>query len=371
MYRCFTSVFLLAAISMVLGTTTQPATVDLGPTLAPIMAQYKLPGLVGAIVEGDKIIAIGSAGVRKVGDTTPFLATDMIHLGSDTKAMTAMLIGQLVDRKQLRFDTPMREIFPELAGKMNSEMGGVTVRDLLVHDAGFSHDVLWAVIDATHLPLPAQRRMAVQMALASPPASPIGQFSYSNVDYVLLVAIVERKLGMSWEDATRRKIFRPLHMDSAGFGPPGRTGTVDEPWGHVMENGEMKALQADNPPVMGPAGRVHCSIGDWGKFIAEVLRSERGNPRLVSAETFKELLTPVAGQEYAGGWIITDRSWAGGLTLTHAGSNTMWFCVAWVAPKKNFAVLAATNDGAEAAPEATDKAAAALIGVYEGIGAKR
>jgi len=40
---------------------------------------------------------------------------DKIHLGSCTKAMTATLVGQLIEKKRLRLDTKMREAFPKLA----------------------------------------------------------------------------------------------------------------------------------------------------------------------------------------------------------------------------------------------------------------
>ena len=50
--------------------------------------------------------------------------------------------------------------------------------------------------------------------------------------------------------------------------------------------------------------------------------------------------------------------------LTHNGSNTMWFCVTWLAPEKGFAVLVTTNVGGDEAGKATDEAAAALIGEW-------
>jgi len=59
------------------------------------------------------------------------------------------------------------------------------------------------------------------------------------------------------------------------------------------------------------------------------------------------------------GWIVADgQPWAGGPALTHAGSNTMWFAVAWLAPKKDFAVLVACN---QAEAKACNDAVLALI----------
>ena len=112
---------------------------------------------------------------------------------------------------------------------------------------------------------------------------------------------------------------------------------------------------------MGPAGGVHCSISDWAKFIAETLRSAQGHPTLVSAETFKRLTFPLPKQDYAGGWIITEQPWADGLALTHAGSNGMWFCNVWIAPKKDFALLIGINYAGEPVPKAADDGVGELI----------
>jgi hypothetical protein len=48
--------------------------------------------------------------------------------------------------------------------------------------------------------------------------------------------------------------------------------------------------------------------------------------------------------------------------LTHTGSNTMWFAVTWLAPKRDFAVLVACNQRGDKAEKAGDEAASALIG---------
>ncbi|MDP9175431.1 MAG: beta-lactamase family protein [Planctomycetota bacterium] len=360
-------VVLVLVLSAVTARAGDVVPLDLGPRLAPLVAKYHLPGMVGAIVHGDRVVALGSTGVRKVGDPTPFLATDVIHLGSDTKAMTAILIGRLIDEKQLTFETPMAEIFPNLARKMDPETAKITVRNLLDHDAGFPHDLLWRVIEATHFPITLQRRMAVQQALSAPPVTPIGSYSYSNVSFVVLGAIVEAKTGKTWEEAMQQEIFGPLKMESAGFGFPGTRGTVDQPWGHVLESGQLKPIQIDNAPVMGPAGTVHCSIVDWSKFITEMLKSAEGNPTLLSAKTFNALTTPMPGQSYAGGWIIAPRPWAGGTTLTHGGNNTTFDCNVWIAPKKDFALMIATNYGSEPVDTAADEGIGMLIGVNSGL----
>jgi D-alanyl-D-alanine carboxypeptidase len=159
----------------------------------------------------------------------------------------------------------------------------------------------------------------------------------------------------------QREIFGPLQMTSAGFGAPGMRGKVDQPWGHVDKDETLQPTQIDNPPVLGPAGTAHCSISDWSRFVAEILRGARGHPTLVSAETFKELITPLPNRDYAAGWIVAQRRWAGGLVLTHAGSNSTWYCNVWIAPNQDLALLIATNCGGDSAAKAADEGIGELI----------
>ncbi len=345
----------------------------LAPVLEPILEKHKeMPGLIGAILDGDRITAIGAVGVRKAGAPERFRADDLIHLGSDTKAMTATLIGKLIAQKRLSFETPMSEIFVNLRPEMNPQMAKVTVRQLLEHTAGLPANVDWWHFDGTKKPLREQRHMVVAEVLKQAPKNPPGsKYLYSNVGFVVLGAIIELKRDRPWEEVIQNELFKPLGMTTAGFGPPGTPGEIDQPWGHTLKDGKPSPVQGDNAPLMGPAGRVHCSITDWAKFVSVYVDPEHQKTQVLAPKVIEELITPSAGQEYAGGWSITKRPWAGGLTLTHAGSNRMWYCVVWVAPKKHFAAMVATNVAGDDVEQAVDDAAAALIQFHTQHGAGR
>ena len=121
----------------------------------------------------------------------------------------------------------------------------------------------------------------------------------------------------------------------------------------------------DNPPVMGPAGRIHCSIQDWARFVQDQLRGDRGEPALLKPESFQKLHTPPFGGDYALGWLVAQRSWGGGIVLNHGGDNTMNFANVWIAPKKNFAILVCLNQSGDTAFRASDEAVGAMIKLLE------
>ena len=142
----------------------------------------------------------------------------------------------------------------------------------------------------------------------------------------------------------------------------GRLEAAEHPWGHETANkpAGLNGLQADNLPVLGPAGRIHCTIQDWALFIADQLRGARGEPALLKPKAYQMLQNTHFGGDYALSWEAVDRDWADGKALTHTGSNTMYLALAWAAPIKDFAILLFTNEGLDSF-NAADEAVSQII----------
>lgn len=351
---------------------------NINKLLAPILKKHGVPALAGAIVTSDSLVAIGAVGVRRMGDETPVTVDDKFHIGSCTKSMTATLLATFVEEGVLSWNTTLEQGLPELAPKMDASYRSVTVAQLLTHRAGIPSDLhfdgLWGKL-WNHTGTPTEQRATLAQAVLSRPPehAPGGKFLYANAGFAIAGYIAEVKSGQGWEELMRQRLFTPLGMTSAGFGSPGSGESIDQPRGHGNDHKPVEpGKQADNPAAIGPGGTVHCSLADWGRFAALHLRGEKADQILggvtIKRETFLKMHEPVKGQgaDYAMGWGVTTRPWAGkpGITLTHSGSNTMWYCVCWLAPEKGFAVLAATNIADAAAPQACDEAASAMIQYY-------
>jgi CubicO group peptidase (beta-lactamase class C family) len=371
---------LLAVMSLI-----EPPMNDLAPMLTPIREKHDLPALAAAVVLDGKVVAAGVTGVRAKGSPEPVTLDDLWHLGSCTKAMTATLAATFVERGELAWDTPLVGSLPGVT--THDAWKSATLRHLLTNRGGAPEDLdkgglwgrLWA-FKGTH------RDARLELAkgvLAEPPTHDPGtKFLYSNAGFALAGAMVEAKADKAWEDLLTERVFTPLGITSAGFGPPGTKGTIDQPRGHVRRKPVEPGPGADNPPAIGPAGTVHMTITDWARFAAAHAAGERpaatSDTRLLKPETFALLhkaFKPANAKNdakdkdrYAAGWIVDTRPWAKGdkpgdtgRVLTHAGSNTMWYCVAWIAPERGFAVVVATNQGDGKAPRGADAAAWALI----------
>src|SRR5688572_10853679 len=73
------------------GGEARPAPRDISPVLEQLVQKYKVPGMVAAVIEGDRIVLAGHAGVRRAGGVEKIAFADVFHVGSCTKAMTATL----------------------------------------------------------------------------------------------------------------------------------------------------------------------------------------------------------------------------------------------------------------------------------------
>jgi CubicO group peptidase (beta-lactamase class C family) len=341
---------------------------DVTGVLAPVRAKHDLPAMAGAIVSAGELEAVGVDGVRERGKPEKATTDDLWHLGSCTKAMTATLCAQLVAEKKLSWTTTVGEVFADVK-TMDPAWKPVTLEQLVTNHGGapanLDGDGLWGRLCAHKGTPQEQRRALVEGVLKRPPESKPGTtYLYSNAGFSIAGAMAETVAKEPYETLIAKRLFEPLGMKSVGFGAPGSAATVDQPRGHRADGKPVSpGAGADNPAAIAPAGRVHCTIGDWAKFVALHVRGEtKGGAKLMPPESFVKLHAPVADEShYAMGWIVTDREWAGGRALTHSGSNTMWYCTVWFAPERDFAVLVTTNQGGDEAAKACDEASWALI----------
>ncbi len=367
----------LLALTLALGvpahalqTTSMPKAPRPAPAVEPIALEELLEGvrathgvaaLGAALVHGGVLAGIGVAGVRARGSEERVTRADPWHLGSCTKAMTATLLAVLDEREELALDATLDALFPELADEMQADWKRVTLVQVLQHRAGFVENplALWAKLTEHPDGPVAARAMLASELLVAPPDHPSGTFVYSNSGYAVAGAAAERATGKSFEELLRQHVFEPLGMQSAGFGPPGSADALDAPRGHQNEKPVAPGPGADNPAWLGPAGTVHASLADWGKFAALHLAGARGEETaILSTEAFERLHAPASGSgsRYACGWLVEPRGWAGGDVLMHAGSNTLWRAVVFVAPEVDLALLAVCNEADSDAAKACDEA---------------
>lgn len=334
--------------------------------------KHKVAALGAAVVTSAGVQSWAIVGVRKAGTKVAVQEHDRWHLGSDTKAFTATLLAILAEQGKIDFDVKLPKAFPKLAKGIHPEYREVTLDQVLRHQAGLVANPPGGLEKwrASTAPVRTQRVQAIRQGLGLKPVSPPGKkTTYSNLGYILAGALAEQAMDDTWEKLVETHVLRPLDIKEFGFGAPGTVGKIDQP---LLHDGKGRPAEptprADNPAVMGPAARLHLSLGDWAKFIQDQLAGARGKGKLLKAESYRRMHTAAAGEPYApGGWYVEPLPPLGTL-LTHHGSNNGCFASVAMVPAADVAVLVVCNQGPKSGETAGKEALIAIL--KEALGAR-
>ena len=301
------------------------------------LAASGAPGLTVAVASGSRILFARAYGRLRQGEDAPVEPGDPFRLVSISKPMTATLIGVLVDGGVLRWDETPAEVWPEAAAAMNPAMAKITLEQLLRHRAGVA-----AYTDAVDLDAAPkfsndateQRAALALWLLRRRPAYRAGEFHYSNAGYGLAAAMAEKATGESWEALMRERLFRPLGLESCGFGWPDAR---DRRWpsGHRYDNGRFirhdpKRDPLGASPLIAPAVDISCDGADLARFGQTWLT---GAPGLLKPETFRRMA------EGGTGWTVESG------TLYHLGGDGTFHGALFVMPRSDLVVAVMVNAG--------------------------
>lgn len=318
--------------------------------VAAAVATDGVPGFAMAHVDADRVVTVAVAGGRSHEDPTPLEADAPFHLGSDTKAMTAVLLATYVAEGLLDLDAPLGALFPE-AG-LAEPTASVTLREVLGHRGGLDDQAvlddarMLAMLEAADPGTVREEAVLAGLRAAGEP----GAFVYSNIGYMLAGVVAERVGGAPWERLVTERVFEPLGME-CGFGAPTAPGA---PLGHDADGAVIPADApfADNPAALGPAGTVHCPMASWAAFTVAVLDGLQGRDSAVlDAATAADLFA--GDSDYVAGWGRADAP--GRAIWGHDGSNTLWYARALLDVDNDEVLLMAANTGEQAAVDVMDR----------------
>lgn len=219
------------------------------------------------------------------------------------KMMTGVLMGQLVDAGDVRYDDAVSVHLPDLP----SPIGDLRVGDLLTHTSG-----LGDYIETENFPAIVAARSATDLlplVLAAPYEAP-GAPTYSNSGYAVAGALIERITGQTYAACLQRQIFEPCGMASAGLSP-----RLDD----ALSDLAHEALRSGRPSVGslpgGPAGGAFMTAGDLARFVSTLLAG-----RLLSGATL-EVITRVQAERQPPASDGIRRGWGFGFGVREEASG--------------------------------------------------
>jgi uncharacterized protein YbbC (DUF1343 family)/CubicO group peptidase (beta-lactamase class C family) len=245
----------------------------------------QIPGAVVLVGHDGQVIYRRAFGERAVEPRREPMTVDTIFdLASLTKVVaTTTAVMQLVQQGQIRVNEPVTKYIPEFAENGKEE---ITIRELLTHYSGLSKDL--------DLSQPWEgRETALRMAYAEKPIYTLGsRFLYSDVNFIVLGAVVEQVSGMALNEYCQKNIFAPLQMTHTRFLPPAAWLPKIAPTQYDEHDKMLRGVVHDPTArrmggVAGHAG-VFSTADDLAKFAQALL----GGGTMLSPLMVEKMTTP-------------------------------------------------------------------------------
>src|SRR5438094_3860476 len=249
----------------------------------------ELPGAVVVIVHHGAVVFRKAYGNRSVQpDKVAMLPEIIFDLASLTKPIaTATSIMLLVEQGKLKVSDPLAQYLPAFRRK---ETEKITLEQLLTHTSGFIADnPLSDYQDGVD-------KAWERLLALTPVTEPGTKFTYSDMNYILLGAVVEKVSGMALDVFAHKHIFAPLGMNETGFKPQGK---LKERAAPTEKRGDGWMLGEVHDPrsyalggVAGHAG-LFSSADDLAVYAQMLLSGgEYNGKRVLQSATVKTMITP-------------------------------------------------------------------------------
>ncbi|WP_395309171.1 serine hydrolase domain-containing protein [Mycobacterium sp. AMU20-3851] len=192
---------------------------------------HRLPGAVVQIGHDGNIVYRQAFGSRKLdgepglngspAPAEPMTEDTLFDLASLTKSIaTSTALFQLYERGLVRIDEPVQDYLPEFNPAHDPRRERVTLRMLLTHFSGIAGDL--SLDGPWGLDRPAKDE-GVRRALAAWVVfEPGTMFHYSDINFILVGAIIEKITGQPLDSYVQEHVFGPLGMADTHYLPVGK-----------------------------------------------------------------------------------------------------------------------------------------------------
>ncbi|MFL9843399.1 serine hydrolase domain-containing protein [Flavobacterium rhizosphaerae] len=314
-----------------------------------------IPELAYAVVSSDTIYELKTIGYKRSdiqNNTTKAAIDDYFHLGSNTKAITGLIAGYLVEKDKIKWDTKFYSLFPEMKKESNPAYTNITLADLLSHRAKvqpYTSGEEFNLLPEFSGSKAQQRSLFVKYLLQQQPIQSNKLFDYSNGVYSAAALMLEKVSGKTWEELVDEILNQKLKLRYY-IGWPNQK-DLSQPWGHLIEDGNIMALPSDHPYKLNyiePAGDISMPITDYAQLIRLNLEGLRGKDNFLKSQTYNYLHYGLS--KYAIGWANTTDN--NEQLSEHSGSAGTFFCYTLIDKKRNRAYIIIANSATPQAQKA-------------------
>jgi CubicO group peptidase (beta-lactamase class C family) len=282
------------------------------------------------VVDGDKVLLDKGYGMADLGWGNANAPDVKFHLGSLTKQFTAALVLLMQEDGKLKIDDPVSKYLPDAPKTWEK----ITLAELLGHTSGipnFTDTKEFGVWRMSPHTVDEELAFFKDKPLDFEPGS---KFAYSNSNFEVLGAVIEKVSGKKYVDMLQERILTPLGMKDSGL-------DTDElilprrAQGYMQGKDGLVLARSESMTVPWAAGSMYSTTGD-------LLKWEHGlfGGKVLNADSLKAMTTPGKGN-YGLGVFISDKD--GVKVVDHGGGIEGFNTHLAYVPEKRIAIVVLGN----------------------------
>ncbi len=255
--------------------------------------QQSKPGIEIALAKNGTILYSHAYGISNVATQQATQANTIFEIGSITKQFTAALIMKLQEQGKLQVDDSIDTYLPEY-----SFPSSITLRMLLTHTSGLQNYTSFAQYPAWAVNGVSEATVLTAISQAPLEFPPGTMYSYSNSNYFVLGAIIEKVSGETYPANLQQYIFRPLALANTYYSiPPASQSAI----GYTLSGNPAIVVDRSAPFA---AGALSSNVSDLVAWDSALV-----NGKVVSPDSFKAMTT-------SNGFVTGGASYGFGLGLS-------------------------------------------------------
>jgi CubicO group peptidase (beta-lactamase class C family) len=282
------------------------------------------------VVDGDRVLLDKGYGMADLEWGNPNAPDVKFRLGSLTKQFTATLVLLLQQDGKLKIEEPVSKYLPDVPKTWEK----ITLANLMGHTSGIPSFTSMKEFGVWRM---SPHTTGEELALFKDKPLDFdagSKFDYSNSNFEVLGAVIEKVSGKKYGDLLKERIFDPLGMKDTGLDsdelilPKRAQGYMPGPGGIVLARSESMT-------VPWAAGSIYSTTGD-------LLRWEHGlfGGKVLNADSLKAMTTPGKG-DYGLGVFIANKD--GVKVVSHGGGIEGFNTHLAYAPDRRIAIVVLSN----------------------------
>jgi CubicO group peptidase (beta-lactamase class C family) len=308
-------------------------------SIPEMMAKHKIPGLSIAVVDRDGILWTAGFGYTDYDRKTPVTPETIFSIQSMSKTFTATAVMFAVQDGLVELDAPITKYLPDFAVNSRYEddpQDKMTLRHLLTHTAGFTHEAPIGNNRDARFPSFEDHVKSISGTWLR---YRVGErYAYSNLGIDLAAYILQVKSGKPFAQYMKEKVFDPLDMPNSSVDMEFIRRHPNRAIGHELH---IKKIPLEIAMI--GAGGVYTNAKELARFIQLHLNRGKKNNQIVLEESFIETMyTPLPiSKSYALGIAIDNKE--GHYKLQHGGggygftTDMRWY------PEHGIGIMVLTN----------------------------